>query len=92
MRKGSLLSTCFLCLVLRDKDFIYNVNNTISSADIRFDHVRFVDEYLSVLQFEPHLLIGNCLNLAGLYVLALHFSGNNMICENFGQLISVFRL
>ena len=76
----SLLSTRLLRPVFREKDFVYNVNYAIGGVDISFDYVRFVDEHLPILQLEFHLLIGNCFNLARLYVLALNLSGNYMIC------------
>ena len=76
----SLLSTRLLRPVFWEKDFIYNMNNAIGSVDVSFDDVRFVDEHLPVFQLEFHLLTGNCFNLAGLYILALNFSGNYMIC------------
>ena len=68
------------------------MNYAISSVDIGFDYVRFIDEHLPILQLEFHLLTGNCFNLAWLYVLALNFSGNYMVCKYFDQFVFVFRL
>ena len=88
----NLLSTRLLRPVFREKDFVYNVNYAIGGVDISFNYVRFVDEHLPVLQLEFHLFIGNCFNLARLYVLAFNFSGNYMICQDFYQFVFVLRL